>query len=54
MNKIEEFVVEPEKILVGSTFLLKIRAIRYLSYKEIKNKEYKYFKDYKYKNMKGV
>lgn len=54
MNKIVEFVVEPSKVFVGSTFLLKIKAIRHLSYEEVKSKSYKYFKDYKYKDMKGV
>ena len=35
MNKIIEKVIEPSKIEVNSTFKLKIKAIRYVSYSEI-------------------
>lgn len=54
MQKIKEIILEPDKIKVGSSFRLKIRAINYLSYNELKNKNYNYFKDYKYKELKGV
>lgn len=54
MNKIIEKIVEPSKIEVGSTFLLKIKAIRYLTYREIKeNKTYKALKSFKYGQLKG-
>lgn len=52
--KIIEKIVEPIKIQVGSTFKLKIKAINYLTYKEMKTKNYKYFKNYKYKDLKGA
>ena len=54
MSKIQEVIVEPNKVEVGSTFKLKVRAINYLTYKEMKTKTYKYFKDYKYRNLKGA
>lgn len=53
MSKIKEVIVEPDKIYVGSTFKLKIKAIRYLTYAEMKSKTYSYFKTSKYKNLKG-
>lgn len=54
MNKIKEIITEPSKIYVGSVFKLKVKAINYLTYKEMKTKNYKYFKNYKYKNLKGA
>jgi hypothetical protein len=52
--KIQEIIVEPTKVKVGSTFRLKVKAINYLTYKEMKTKKYKYYKSYKYKNLKGA
>ena len=52
--KIIETIVEPNKIEIGSTFRLKVKAINYLTYKEMKTKNYKYFKNYKYKDLKGA
>ena len=40
-NKITEIITEPNKIYVGSTFKLKIKAIRYATYNELKTKTYK-------------
>lgn len=54
MPKIQEIILEPNKIQVGSTFRLKVKAINYLTYKEVRSKNYNYFKDHKYKEMKGV
>lgn len=54
MSKIQEIIVEPTKVQVGSTFKLKIKAINYLIYKEVKTKNYKYYKNYKYKDLKGA
>lgn len=54
MNKIIEKIVEPSKIEVGSVFLLKIKAIRYLTYKEIKeNKTYTELKEFTFGQVKG-
>lgn len=36
MNKIQEIIVEPQKVYVGSTFKLKIKAIRYMTCREMK------------------
>lgn len=54
MNKIKEIVTEPSKIFEGSIFKIKIKAIRYMTYKEMKTKKYKYYKSYKYKDLKGA
>lgn len=53
-NKIIEKTVEPSKIEVGSTFLLKIKAIRYLTYQEIKdNFTYSTIQNHTYSELKG-
>lgn len=53
-NKIVEIITEPSQIHVGSVFKLKIKAIRYLTYNEVKNKTYNQIKNYAYNNLKGV
>ena len=55
LSKIIEKIVEPSKITVGSTFLLKIKAIRYLTYEEIKTKPktYEELMSYTYSKLKG-
>lgn len=54
MNKIKEILVEPSKVYAGSTFLLKIKAIRYLTYKEVKeNFTYTTVQQYTYGQLKG-
>ena len=52
-NKIVEVITEPSKVEVGSTFLLKIKAIRYLTYQEVKTKTYNQIKTYTYNELKG-
>lgn len=52
-NKIIEILTEPSKIHVGSTFLLKVKAIRYLTYEEIKPKTYNNIKIFTYADLKG-
>lgn len=52
-NKILETIVEPSKVVVGSTFLLKIKATRYLTYTEVKQKTYNEIKSYTYSELKG-
>lgn len=52
-NKIIEKIIEPSKVIVGSTFLLKIKAIRYLIYNEVKTKTYNEIKNFTYNEMKG-
>lgn len=53
MSKIIEKILEPSKIYAGSNFLLKIKAIIYTTYKEMKTKNYNYFKTKSYKDLKG-
>lgn len=52
-NKITEIVIEPNKIYVGSSFKLKIKAIRYATYNEVKTKTYNQIKSYTYNQLKG-
>lgn len=53
MQKITEILIEPTKIYVGSSFLLKIKAIRHLTYEEVKTKTYEQIENYTYANLKG-
>lgn len=53
MQKITEILIEPTKIHVGSSFLLKIKAIRHLTYEEVKTKTYEQIENYTYANLKG-
>lgn len=54
MSKIIEKVVEPSRIEVGSTFKVKIKAIRYATYQEIKDKlNYNTLKIRTYSQLKG-
>ena len=53
MNKIIEKIVEPSKIEVGSTFKLKIKAIRYMSYAEMKVRTVNEIKQYTVAELKG-
>ena len=52
-NKITEIITEPNKIHVGSVFKLKIKAIRYATYNELKTKTYNEVKNYTYSKLKG-
>lgn len=52
-NKITEIIVEPNKVYVGSTFKLKIKAIRYMTYEEIETKTYEEIEDYTYSELEG-
>jgi hypothetical protein len=54
MSKIKEIIVEPSKVYVGSTFKLKIKAIRYMTCKEMKTITCKQAKQYTCKQVKGV
>ena len=53
-NKISEILVEPTKLYVGSTFRLKVKAIRYATYAELKTKTYNDIKNYTYNSLKGA
>lgn len=55
MPKILETIIEPTKIEVGSIFKLKIKAIRYVTYNELRTnqKTYNDVKTYMYAELKG-
>lgn len=52
-NKIIEKILEPSKIYKGSNFLLKIKAVRYATYEELKSKTYNEIKTFTYKELGG-
>lgn len=52
-TKIIKILIDPEKIYTGSNFLLKIKAIRYVTYEELKTKTYNQVKNYTYSELKG-
>lgn len=52
-NKIVEMLVEPDEIRVGSTFKIKVKCIRYMTYDEVKTKTYNQIKNYTYNELKG-
>ena len=53
-NKITEIILEPSKVFVGSTFRLKVKATRYATYQELKNREtYNSLKNFNYSELKG-
>lgn len=53
-NKIVEIIIEPTKLYVGSSFRLKVKAIRYATYNELKPFNYNEVKNYTYNALKGV
>lgn len=53
-SKITKVLVEPSKIFEGSTFVLKIKAIRSVTYQEIKdNLTYATLENYTFNQLKG-
>lgn len=53
MGKIIDKIVEPSRIEVGSTFKLKIKAIRYIIYAELKEQTVSKLKEYTVAELKG-
>lgn len=53
MSKIIEKILEPSKIYIGSKFMLKIKAIIFLTYEELRTKTYEQAKEFTYKDLKG-
>lgn len=54
MSKIVEKIVEPlSRVEIGSTFKLKIKAIRYAPYEEFKTKLVSKIDDYSVAELKG-
>lgn len=53
-NKITEIITEPNKIYVGSTFKLKIKATRYITCDEAKTKTCNYMKQFICNEVKGI
>lgn len=53
MIRIIEKVVEPSKIFVGSTFLLKIKVKKGLTFNELKEMTFNEAKSYTFNELKG-
>ena len=53
-TKIIEKIIEPSRVEIGSIFKLKIKAIRYATYQEMKNRlNYTTTENYTYNDLKG-
>lgn len=53
VNKIIEKILEPSVIYTGSSFLLKIKVIKGLTYEELKTLTYQEVKTFTYSQLKG-
>lgn len=53
-TKIVEQIVEPSKIISGSIFKIKIRAIRYMTYEELSKLKVSALKTYTVSELKGA
>lgn len=53
MNKIKEILIEPNVIHTGSSFKLKIKAVRGATYEELKSITWNDLKKYTYSDLKG-
>lgn len=52
-NKIREIIVEPSKIEVGSTFKIKVKVDRFLTFEETKNLTVKELSKFTVEQLKG-
>ena len=52
-NKITNIIIEPSRVFTDSKFKLKVKAIRYLTYNELKTLTYNQVKNFTYGNLKG-
>ena len=52
-NKITEVVLEPTTIYTGDRFKLKVKAIRYVTYDELKTLTYNQVRNFTWGNLKG-
>ncbi len=53
MSKIIEKIIEPSRVEVGSIFNIKIKAIRYLTYAELKEQTVSKIKQHTVAKLKG-
>lgn len=53
MSKIKDIVIEPAYIEAGSKFKIKVKAIRYATYEELKNRTVATIKNYTVGQLKG-
>ena len=53
VNKITEKILEPTQKYVDSSFLLKIKVIKYFTYEELTKRKYNEINEHSYNNLKG-
>lgn len=53
MSKIQEIIIEPNCVVVGAIFKLKVKAVEYLTYSEIKELTVEQLKQYTTSELKG-
>lgn len=52
-NKITEVIIEPTTIYTGDRFKLKVKAIRYVTYDELRELTYNQVRNFTWGNLKG-
>ena len=52
-NKITEVIIEPTNVYTGDRFRLKVKAIRYLTFNELKELTYNQVRNFTWGNLKG-
>lgn len=52
-NKISEIIIEPSQVYAGDTFKLKVKAIRYVTFDELKEITFNQVKNFTFGNLKG-
>ena len=53
MNKIAEIRIEPSEIYTGQKFKLKVKAIRFVTFDELKEITFNQVKDFTFGELKG-
>lgn len=52
-NKITEVIIEPSAIYTGDRFKLKVKAIRYVTFDELKELTFNQVRNFTWGNLKG-
>ena len=52
-NKITEIIIEPSTVYTGDTFKLKVKAIRSITYNELKEITYNQAENFTFGELKG-
>lgn len=52
-NKITNILIEPSRVFTNNKFKLKVKAIRYVTYDELKTLTYNQVRNFTWGNLKG-